>query len=310
MTREYRKAFLTFLLIAGFPLTALFSGCAIISSGTAGIEWAPTKGTIKKALPEGFHIISPFAHIYHYDLRVQERQENLEVQARDGLTILLDVSVLYRPNPSRLYQLQTSLGINYFSVLIHPLLGSAARKVVGQFSPEDVYSKQRREVEKEILEELRAKLEGQPIFVDAVVIRTVRLPRSLMNAIDLKLQEQQRALMMTYVLQREQQEAKRKQIEATGIANYQDIISKTLTPELLEWKEIDAMQKLSLSPNGKTLVIAGGQGKGSLPLIINPGKEWPGKRKIRRERGMTPGGAPGQMPTEPALPGAGSSSGG
>ncbi len=260
-----------------FPLVLLSPGCkyAIVGSGSAAIEWVPTKGTLRKGVPEGYHWISPFAHVYYYDLRVQQRQQNLEVQARDGLTILLDTSVLYRPNPSRLYQLQTSLGINYYDVLIRPLLGSAARKVVGQFSPEDVYSKKRREIERELLEELRHKVEGQPVFIDGVVIRQVRLPRPLMEAIDVKLQEQQKAQMMVYVLQREAQEAKRKQIEATGIANYQRIISKTLNPELLEWKEIEAMQDLSLSENSNTLLLAGEGGNRGPSLIINAGESGP-----------------------------------
>ncbi len=258
----------------GVSSTFLFSGCATVGSGMAGVEWAPTTGTMKKTLPEGFHLVSPFATVYNYDLRVQERQDQLEVQAQDGLTILLATSVLYRPNPNRLYELHTSLGPNYYDVLIRPLLGSSARKIVGQYSPEDVYSKKRKEVEKEILEALKAKIEGQPIFIDAVVIRAVRLPRTLQEAIDRKLQEQQRALEMQYILDREEQEAKRKEIEANGIANYQKIINKTLTRELLEWKEIDAMEKLSLSPNAKTLLLGNSGGKG-LPLIINAGDSGP-----------------------------------
>ena len=261
---------LTMVIGAAFPL--LLSGCAVVSSGFAGVEWAPSKGTIKKALPEGFHLVSPFATIYYYDLRQQERQASLEVQASDGLTLLLMTSVLYRPNPNRLYELQTSLGPNYYDVLIAPLLGSVARKIVGQYRPEDVWSKKRQEVETELLEALKAQVAGQPIYIDAVVIRTVRLPRTLQEAIDRKLQEQQRAQEMQYVLDREEQEAKRKEIEANGIANYQRIINKTLTPELLEWKQVNAMEQISLSPNAKT-ILYGSNGKGGLPLIVNTGGE-------------------------------------
>lgn len=243
-------------------------GCTAIYSGMGAIEWTPSEGTLKPTLGEGFHLVSPFSSIYKYDLREQQMQERLDVLANNGLAISLDTSVLYHPVPMELYQLHTEVGPNYYDVLIGPILRSRARKVVGRYSPEEVYSTKREEVEREIFQEITRKLEGKHLQIDAILIRDVHLPKIVEDAINRKLEQEQRALAMAFVLDRERQEAERKRIEAAGIADFQQIISKGLTDKLLQWKGIEATEKLALSPNSKTVVI--GSGKGGLPIILNP----------------------------------------
>lgn len=244
------------------------AGCASIYSGMEGIEWTPTGGTLKPTLGEGDHLVSPFSVVYKYDLREQQREERLDVLADNGLAISLDTSVLYHPIPAELYRLHTEVGPNYYDVLIGPLLRSRARKVVGRYSPEEIYSTKREEVEREIFQEVTRKIEGKHLQIDAILIRDVHLPKIVEDAINRKLEQEQRALEMAFVLQRERQEAERKRVEAAGIADFQQIISKGLSDKLLQWKGIEATEKLALSPNSKTIVI--GSGKGGLPIILNP----------------------------------------
>jgi|SRR5579863_556564 len=243
-------------------------GCTSVYSGMGAIEWTPSEGTQKSTIGEGFHFVSPLSTIYQYDLREQERQERLDVLANNGLAISLDTSVIYHPIASELYDLHTQVGRNYYDVLIGPILRSRARQVVGRYNPEEIYSGKREEVEREIFQEVTRKVDGKHLMIDAILIRDVHLPKIVEEAINRKLQEEQRALEMKFVLERERQEAERKRVEAAGIADFQQIITKGLTDKLLQWKGIEATEKLSLSPNSKTIVI--GSGKGGLPIILNP----------------------------------------
>jgi prohibitin 1 len=257
-------------------LLALFglAGCTTtIPTGMGGVEWTPTQGTLKEPLTEGFHVVSPFSDVYIIDLREQQRLEELEVLTNNGLTVTLSTSVLFQPIAGQLYQLKTQVETDYYSVLIAPSLRSSARKVVGRYSPEEVYSTKRDEVEREIFNDVTKRNEGKPVRVNSILIRQVRLPKMVETAIERKLEQEQKALEMEFVLDRERKEAERKKIEATGIADYQQIISTGLSDRLLEWKGIDATEKLATSSNSKIIVI--GAGKGGLPVILNPGATEP-----------------------------------
>ena len=249
-------------------VAADFTGCASIQSGTGAVEWTPSGGTLKSILGEGYHIVSPFSTIYRYDLRERQRQEQLDVLTNNGLSITMDTSILFHPIESELYQLQAEVGTNYYEILIGPLLRSQARKVVGRYSPEEIYSSKREQVEQEILQEMERKLQGKHLQVEAILIREVHFPKIVQEAIERKLEQEQRALEMQFVLDREKSEAERKRIEAAGIADFQEIVNKGLTDKLLQWKGIEATEKLALSPNSKTVVI--GAGRGGLPIILNP----------------------------------------
>ena len=243
------------------------SACTTIGSGMGAIEWTPTGGTLKEPLGEGYHLVSPFSEIYQYDLREQEHQESLDVLANNGLSIVLDTSILFKPVSSELYLLQTEIGPDFYRVLLGPLLRSGARKVVGRYSPEEIYSTKREEVEREIFTEVNRKLQSKHVQVDGILIRNVHLPKIVQEAIELKLQQEQRALAMQFVLDKERKESERKKIEAAGIADYQQLIGKGLTEMLLQWKQIEALEKLSQSPNSKTIILGGG--KGNIPMILD-----------------------------------------
>jgi regulator of protease activity HflC (stomatin/prohibitin superfamily) len=265
MTGGFMKSSLL-IAVMGCVVISL-SACTTVQSGMGAVEWTPSSGTLKEPIGEGFHIVSPFSEIYQYDLREQEHQESLDVLANNGLSIILDTSILFKPVNSELYLLQTEIGPDYYRILLGPLLRSGARKVVGRYSPEEIYSTKREEVEREIFAEVNRKLESKHVQVDAILIRDVHLPKVVQEAIELKLQQEQRALAMQFVLDKERKEAERKKIEAAGIADYQLLIGKGLTDALLQWKQIEAIEKLVQSPNSKTIIMDAG--KGNLPLILD-----------------------------------------
>ena len=244
-------------------------GCSTVPTGRTGIEWTPTEGTIREPLGEGFHVVSPFARIYEVDLREQEQEEPLDVLASNGLDIRMTASILYQPAPGEVFDLVSQTGDDYYHTLVAPYVRSSARRVVGRFSPEEIYSTKREQIEHEIRTEVTEKLAGRHIKVNAILIREVHLPPAVQAAIQTKLEEEQKALQMQYVLDRTRQEAERKRIEASGIADFQAIISKGLSEQIIEWKGIDATEKLASSPNAKVIIV--GSGKSGLPVIFNAG---------------------------------------
>jgi len=253
--------------IVGAVLT--LGACATVPTGRTGVEWTPTQGTVPGLLGEGFHVISPFAHVYQVDVREQEQEEPLDVLANNGLDIKMTSSILYQPVGAEVYELITQTGSDYYRTLVAPYVRSSARKVVGRYNPEEIYSTKREQIEREIRQEVAEKLADKHLRVNAILIREVHLPAAVQSAIQTKLEEEQRALQMRYILDRTRQEAERKRIEAAGIADFQTIIGKGLNDKVIEWKGIEATEKLADSPNAKVIIV--GSGKNGLPVILNTG---------------------------------------
>jgi regulator of protease activity HflC (stomatin/prohibitin superfamily) len=189
------------------------------------------------------------------------------VLADNGLEIKLTTSILYQPIAGQAAALIQQTGPQYYTTLVGPNVRSSARRVVGRYSPEEIYSTKREQIEREIRDDVERKLEGTHLRVNAILIREVHLPPIVQDAIQAKLKEEQRALEMRFVLERSRQEAERKRIEAKGIADYQSTISQGLSDKILAWQGITATEKLAESPNAKVVVI--GAGKEGLPLILN-----------------------------------------
>jgi len=253
----------------GLVCLVSLAACSTIPTGRTGVEWTPSQGTVQETLGEGYHLVSPFARIYEVDMREQEQEEPLDVLANNGLDIKMTASILYQPIPDEVYQLVTQTGDDYYRTLIAPYVRSSARRVVGRYSPEEIYSTKREQIEREIRQEVAEKLSGKHIRANAVLIREVHLPAAVQDAIQTKLEEEQKSLQMRFIIERTRQEAERKRIEAAGIADFQSIISKDLTDKVLEWKGIDATERLAASPNAKVIIV--GSGKNGLPVILNAG---------------------------------------
>jgi regulator of protease activity HflC (stomatin/prohibitin superfamily) len=244
----------------------LATGCVRIGSGQAGVLWTFFGGTQDEVYDEGVTIVPPWNRMYVYDIRTQDRKEDLHILTANGLSMELEASIRYRVRREELSKLHSTIGPNYFDVILAPVIRSEARKVGGRYTPEEIYSTKREAVEGEIFNEVEKALKGRHVELEAILVRNVDLPANIRTAITEKLEEEQKALKMEFTLNRERQEAERKRIEARGIADFQNIVSERLNEPLLRWKGIEATEKLALSQNSKVILI--GSGKDGLPIIL------------------------------------------
>ena len=250
-------------------LVSLGAGCmtTTVGAGQAGVKFSAFSGTdLSMMYGEGFHLHAPWTTIERYEVRVQETLEPIVALSSNGLSIKMDISVRYRPIPDDLPALHTTYGTDYFRKMVQPALRSVAREVVGRYTPEELYSSKRTELQNQIETGVQSGVEGQFIEVSAVLIRHVELPPQIQTAIENKLKEEQEAERYQFTIQKERLEAQRKEIEAEGEARYQRIITQSLSPQFLRFKGIEATRQLAESDNSKVVVI--GSGDDGLPLIL------------------------------------------
>src|SRR6056297_2989071 len=257
------------LLIVGILSTATF---VTIQPRERGVIFRKfTTGLDKEHIFEpGFKIIAPWNEMHIYNVREQQEEESMDVLDKNGLNVTMDVSVRFKPFFSEIGYLHESFGKEYTEELIIPEVRSTVRRVAGRYSVEEIYSTKREEVETAIKKETRKVLKENYINMKALLIRSIRLPEQIKEAIEKKLKEEQEALAYEYKLQREESEAERKKIQAEGEARANEIINESLTPELLKMRGIEATLKLSESQNSKVVVIGGGDD--GLPIILGGDK--------------------------------------
>jgi len=219
---------------------------------------------------EGFNWHLPWNKMIVYRTQIQESEEHLTLLSSDGATINMDVSILFKPEPTRLDSLQVVIGPDYYSNIIAPNIRGIARAVAGRYKPEEIYSTKREEVAKEILGELTAQVAKNWISIDNVLIRDVKIPDKISEAINFKLAADQEAQRMQFTIKKEELEAERKRIEARGIADFQKIVATGLTDSYLKWKGIETTEKLATSQNAKVIVV--GNSSSSLPIILSADK--------------------------------------
>ncbi|WP_435625605.1 prohibitin family protein [Flagellimonas sp.] len=258
------------IIVAVILIIILISKSAItIGSGEAGVLYK-TFGdgvvTDKPPLGEGFHLVAPWNKVYVYEVRRQEIFEKMKVLSSNGLDIQLDASAWYQPNYNQLGKLHQEIGENYLQRIILPTIRSAARSVVGRYTPEQLYSSKRDAIQAEIFEETKKIVDEQYIVLDEILVRDVTLPPTIKEAIERKLKQEQESLEYEFRLVTAQKEAERQRIEAQGKADANRILSASLTDKILQDKGIEATLQLSQSPNSKVVVV-GSSGDG-LPLIL------------------------------------------
>lgn len=241
-----------------------------IEPGHKGVIFRRFGGGIDKdpanIFDQGFHMIAPWNKLFIYDVRIQEQTEEMDVLAKNGLNIHIDLSFRYFPQPSQIGNLHDEIGTDYANVVVIPEIRSSTRKVIGKYNPEELYSTKREAIQTEIFEKTQIALEKKQITLDAVLIRSVKLPTTIETAIQSKLKQEQLSAEYEFKIDKEKKEAERKRIEAQGIKDFQDIVATGISDKLLRWKGIEATQELANSPNTKIIVI-GNQGDG-LPLIL------------------------------------------
>ena len=242
-----------------------------IEPGEKGVIFRKFGGGLdkEKIYEQGFHVIAPWNTLHIYDVKINETFEKMEVLSENGLSIKIDLSFRYNPIHNKIGYLHDEIGRNYVERIVKPEIRSVTREVIGNYLPEELYSTKREAIEDEIETLTRAKVEPKYITLDAILIRDVTLPQTLRTAIEQKLKQEQEALEYDFKIQKARKEAERKEIEANGIAEFQKIVNRTITPQLLKWKGVEATQEISKSQNSKVIVI--GNGDGDLPIILGGG---------------------------------------
>lgn len=247
-------------------LMVLSASCKTIPSGHVGV--LTLFGQVQQRhLSEGINFVIPGMQAHVLSVQTQEIFDHAEVPSKEGLTVALEVSVLYRLIPNKVPEIYRGIGVNFKEVLMVPQLRSAIRGVTVRHEAKDLYTSGRELIANQINQDLSKIYGERGIILESVLLRKIELPGEIQKAINAKLAAEQQAEQMKFVLQREQQEAERKRIEATGITQYQKIITEGLSEKLLQWKGIEATEKLAGSTNSKIVII--GSGKAGLPLIMS-----------------------------------------
>jgi regulator of protease activity HflC (stomatin/prohibitin superfamily) len=217
-------------------------------------------------LSEGIHLVNPFKVNHELSIRTQELKESASVPSSEGLVMNLDTSLIFHLNPEKASDVYQKIGPNYVNVLIEPNLRAAIREATASHTANALYSGEREMVANQIRDQLMGLLAQRGIVIESILLRDIQLPQTLKSSIEAKQQAEQEALAMNFRLQKEKQEAERKRIEAAGIRDFQQIVAQGISPQLLEWKGIEATETLAKSPNAKVVVI--GSGKNGLPIIL------------------------------------------
>lgn len=252
---------LSLIVILG---TFLFSSCAVVRPGEVGIK--QTLGKFSKVVKtQGTVIYNPLiSRVIKESTQTNNIKLVLSLPSKEGLSVNSEISILYRLEANKVASVLENLGQNYESV-ITSVFRSAASDVCAKFFAKDMHSGMRAKIELEILKKMKVNLEKQADGIDliGVLMKRIQLPRGLANSIERKLQAEQDAMRLKFVLDQEKLEAERKIISAKGERDAQLIIAEGLTPEILKLKAIEAFKELAKSPNAKTIIT-----DGKTPLIV------------------------------------------
>ncbi len=219
-----------------------------------------------KTLYPGVNLVNPLANIIKFDARTQELKETMTVPSKEGLSIELELSLLFSLSFENANKIYKTVGEDYVDRIIVPQFRSVVRGVTSQYDAKALYTAEREQLSKQIETDLLKLVGPRGINIESSPMRQITLPPGLTSSIEEKLKAEQESQRMQFILQRETQEAERKRIEAKGIADFQEIVSKGISEQLLKWKGIEATEKLAGSGNTKIVVI--GSGKDGLPLIL------------------------------------------
>jgi prohibitin 1 len=242
----------------------IFSCFTVIPAGNVGV--VDFFGTVSdRTLKAGINPVNPLAHVIKFSIKTQETKENLAVPSKEGLNVQLHVSCLFHLNPEKAAEVYKSVGKDYAEIIMIPQFRSVCRGVTATYEAKALYTSEREMLSSLIMKDLDQLVEPRGIIIESVPMREIILPEKLQQAITEKLGAEQESQRMQFVLMKERQEAERKKIEAGGIQTFQDIVSRGITPGLLQWKGIEATEKIANSPNTKVIVIGG---KDGLPLIL------------------------------------------
>ncbi len=255
------------LAILVVVIILLMASTTSIPTGNVGVLTLFGRVT-GQTLPEGIHLVNPLKSVQKLSIQTQSVKESANVPSNEGLILALDTSLLFRLDKDKAAFVFQTVGDNYAEKIVEPTLRAAIRASTSAHSANALYTNARELVQQQIQDELTAQLAPRGVIVENVLLRDVQLPAMLKGSIEAKQQAEQDALRMSFILQKEKQEAERKRIEAQGIADFQRIVATGISAQLLEWKGIEATEKLAASSNAKVVII--GNPKNGLPLVLEP----------------------------------------
>lgn len=252
--------------IVVFGLLSLGQCFTVIPAGHVGV--VDFFGVVSdNTLKSGINFVNPLAKVVKFSVKTQEIKEDMDVPSKEGLTVGLEISVLFHLNPDKASLVYKTIGENYAQIILIPNFRSVCRGVTASYEAKALYTSEREQLAHLIKAELSKSVSDRGITIESTPLRKVILPEGLSKAIEAKLQAEQESQRMQFILQKEEQEAQRKRIEAKGIADFQDIVTRGISEPLLRWKGIEATEKLAQSPNSKIVII--GAGKDGLPIILD-----------------------------------------
>ena len=242
----------------------LLASFRIVPGGHVGVQVLFGR-IIDQPLSEGLNLINPFKQLQLMSVRTLELFDHADVPSKEGLTVALEVSTLYHLDAATAPDVYRTLGDGYAKVYILPQLRSVIRGATVNHEAKDLYTSGREVIAQQIQDELAKTLAQRGIVLEKVLLRKIVLPKMVEDAINSKLAAEQDAERMRFVLQKERQEAERKRVEATGIADFQRTVSQGISDALLKWKAIEVAHELSKSPNTKIVILGD---KSGLPIIL------------------------------------------
>jgi len=229
-------------------------------------------------LESGLHFINPLYEVEKLDIKTQnytmsgihdegqkQGDDAIRVLTADGLEVTIDLTVLYRLVPVDAPILVRETGVDYEYKIVRPITRTRIRDNAVYYEAVALYSSKRDEFQSRIFNGIENDFKKRGLLLENLLVRNITLPAAVKSTIEQKIQAEQEAQKMQFVLQKEKQEADRKRIEAQGISDYQRIISESLTDKQLQYEQIKAYKEMALSQNAKVVVI----GKGSAPVILD-----------------------------------------
>ncbi|MBK7434271.1 MAG: prohibitin family protein [Chitinophagaceae bacterium] len=261
-----------------FIVLGIVSSCIVqINPGEIGVKIL--FGSVQNdVLSSGLHFVNPLLEIKKVDVKTQNYtmsgvndeghkagDDAIRVLTSDGLEVTIDLTVLYRVVGSDAPKLLRETGSDFTDKIVRPITRTKIRDNAVYYQAVDLFGSKRDEFQQRIYRSIEDDFKKRGLMLEQLLVRNITLPNSVKASIESKINAEQDAKKMEFVLQKEKQEAERKRVEAQGIADYQRIINTGLTDQQLQYEQIKAMKELALSSNAKVIVM----GKGNTPLIID-----------------------------------------
>jgi regulator of protease activity HflC (stomatin/prohibitin superfamily) len=260
-----------------FVLGLLLSAFKTIDPGKVGVQVLFGK-VQDQVLESGLHVINPLVEVTTFDIQTQnytmsgthsegdvQGDDAIRVLSSDGLEVSIDLSVLYNVIPAKAPFIMQNIGVDFKDKIVRPVTRTAIRDNAVAYQAVDLYSTKREEFQSKINSTISKNFARNGLEVQQILVRNISLPASVKASIESKINAEQEAQKMQFVLQKERQEADRKRVEAQGIADYQKILSTGLSDKQLQYESIKAQKEIALSPNAK-VIIMGGKGN---PIMIS-----------------------------------------